>query len=197
MMPRPPSSSSSSIIAALCSIAMEILAGCSVLVLDEPTTGLDSKNAYDVISVMRKIVDEGRTVICTLHQPSWQALQMVDRLIMLDGGSVVYHGPVMEMPEYFAQQNVVASAYESAIDRYIQAVQDTSAQPSFQERWRLHRERSEGAGSAKQTTTGTTEHVISSVSSCPLPIVTRKRYAIGTLAQTAILMQRNFHDSLW
>jgi len=52
------------------SIAVELAASPSVIFLDEPTSGLDARSAFLVVKMLRKIADEGRTICCTIHQPS-------------------------------------------------------------------------------------------------------------------------------
>jgi ABC-type multidrug transport system ATPase subunit len=52
------------------SIAVEMAASPSILFLDEPTTGLDSRSAELVVKLLRKIADQGRTICATIHQPS-------------------------------------------------------------------------------------------------------------------------------
>lgn len=49
------------------SIALELITDPSVLFLDEPTTGLDSKSALDVASVLKMLSENGRTIITTIH----------------------------------------------------------------------------------------------------------------------------------
>ena len=60
------------------SIANEILVDPSIIFLDEPTTGLDSKNALILASILRFFADNGRTVISTIHQPSTELLNKFD-----------------------------------------------------------------------------------------------------------------------
>uniref|UniRef100_A0A914MQQ2 ABC transporter domain-containing protein n=1 Tax=Meloidogyne incognita TaxID=6306 RepID=A0A914MQQ2_MELIC len=50
--------------------ACELLSNPQIIFADEPTTGLDSSMAESVINVMKKLAQSGRTVICTIHQPS-------------------------------------------------------------------------------------------------------------------------------
>jgi ATP-binding cassette, subfamily G (WHITE), member 2, SNQ2 len=78
-----------------------------VLFLDEPTTGLDSGAAFNVIRLLRKLADLGHTILCTIHQPSASLFEQLDDLILLKtGGRVVYHGPLgqnaQELTDYFA-----------------------------------------------------------------------------------------------
>lgn len=63
--------------------ACEMLSNPSLLFADEPTTGLDSFMAESVIQILKGIAKTGRTIICTIHQPSSQLYQMFHRVIYL------------------------------------------------------------------------------------------------------------------
>jgi ABC-type multidrug transport system ATPase subunit len=67
-------------------IAVEMVGKPSVLVLDEPTSGLDSFTANVVIKILRKLSEEGKTIIFTIHQPSYQIFHSLQRLIILNNG---------------------------------------------------------------------------------------------------------------
>lgn len=82
------------------SIAMELLSNPSVLMLDEPTSGLDSKIAEDVVDCLVNLAESGRTICCTIHQPSFQVFQKFDWLVLLDKGKVAYNGDVSKLPAY-------------------------------------------------------------------------------------------------
>lgn len=74
-------------------IGVELVANPALLFLDEPTTGLDSRAALVVMRVIRRIATTGRTLICTIHQPSAELFYMFDRLLLLkSGGEVVFFG---------------------------------------------------------------------------------------------------------
>eukprot|EP01103_Thecamoeba_quadrilineata_P003106 TRINITY_DN12927_c0_g1_i1.p1 TRINITY_DN12927_c0_g1~~TRINITY_DN12927_c0_g1_i1.p1 ORF type:complete len:664 (+),score=111.53 TRINITY_DN12927_c0_g1_i1:83-1993(+) len=84
-------------------IANELLKGTSLVLLDEPTTGLDASTAMDVVSILSLIAKSGRTVITTIHQPSSQMLPLFDKLLLLSDGRVAYHGPTSRVVEYFSK----------------------------------------------------------------------------------------------
>eukprot|EP01135_Chromosphaera_perkinsii_P002144 Nk52_evm78s217 gene=Nk52_evmTU78s217 len=84
-------------------IGMELVTDPCVLFLDEPTTGLDSTTALDVMNVVRKLTDNGRSVICTIHQPSTEIFNMFDRLLLLVLGEVVYEGERSKAVPYFTK----------------------------------------------------------------------------------------------
>jgi ABC-type multidrug transport system ATPase subunit len=74
-------------------IAVEMVANPSVLFLDEPTSGLDSRSARIVMRSIRRIAASGRTVLCTIHQPSFEMFSAFDNLLLLKkGGHIVYNG---------------------------------------------------------------------------------------------------------
>ena len=62
--------------------------------LDEPTTGLDSTTAYQVILLLKHLSLKGKTIITTIHQPSSELFGEFDRLILLSEGRCIYAGSV-------------------------------------------------------------------------------------------------------
>lgn len=81
-------------------IAVELVANPSILFLDEPTSGLDARSALLVMRGVRTIANSGRTVICTIHQPSVQIFELFDSLLLLQrGGHVAYFGELGDNSE--------------------------------------------------------------------------------------------------
>jgi len=79
----------------LVTIGVELAANPSVIFLDEPTSGLDARSALLVMRVVRRIAATGRTVLCTIHQPSSEVFFLFDRLLLLrSGGKTAYFGDV-------------------------------------------------------------------------------------------------------
>lgn len=72
----------------------------NLLFLDEPTTGLDSATAFEVINHMSNLKKNGITIITTIHSPSAEILEMFDNLIILCDGFLVFEGK----PKYIAQR---------------------------------------------------------------------------------------------
>lgn len=62
-------------------IAVELVANPSVIFMDEPTSGLDARAAAIVMRTVRNTVDTGRTVVCTIHQPSIEIFEAFDEVI--------------------------------------------------------------------------------------------------------------------
>ncbi|KAG2268363.1 hypothetical protein Bca52824_062918 [Brassica carinata] len=87
-------------------IAVELVANPSIIFMDEPTSGLDARAAAIVMRAVRNTVDTGRTVVCTIHQPSIDIFEAFDELLLMKrGGQVIYSGPLgrdsHKIVEYF------------------------------------------------------------------------------------------------
>lgn len=74
-------------------IGVELAAHPSILFMDEPTSGLDARAAKLIMSGVRKIANTGRTVVCTIHQPSSEVFHLFDSVLLLQrGGRMVFFG---------------------------------------------------------------------------------------------------------
>ncbi|PVH64073.1 hypothetical protein PAHAL_2G178700 [Panicum hallii] len=87
-------------------IAVELVANPSIIFMDEPTSGLDARAAAIVMRTVRNTVDTGRTVVCTIHQPSIDIFEAFDELFLMKrGGEEIYAGPLghhsTELIKYF------------------------------------------------------------------------------------------------
>ena len=68
--------------------------------------GLDARAAAIVMRTVRNIVNTGRTIVCTIHQPAIDIFEAFDELLLLKrGGYVIYQGPLgyqsADMTSYF------------------------------------------------------------------------------------------------
>ncbi|KAJ6791594.1 pleiotropic drug resistance protein 3-like [Iris pallida] len=76
-------------------IAVEIVANPSIIFMDEPTSGLDARSAAIVMHAVKNTGESGRTVVCTIHQPSIDTFESFDELfLMKTGGQIIYSGPL-------------------------------------------------------------------------------------------------------
>ncbi|KAG7658681.1 ABC-transporter N-terminal domain [Arabidopsis suecica] len=87
-------------------IAVELVANPSIIFMDEPTSGLDARAAAIVMRTVRNNVDTGRTVVCTIHQPSIDIFESFDELLLMKrGGQVIYAGSLghhsQKLVDYF------------------------------------------------------------------------------------------------
>lgn len=77
-------------------IARAIASESPALVLDEPTTGLDLHNQAQILSLLRKLVADGMSVLLTTHHPD-HALYLADTAVLMGGPDAVTCGPAAEL----------------------------------------------------------------------------------------------------
>lgn len=70
----------------------QLLTDPALLFCDEPTTGLDSFSAHKLMSLLRSNAAQGKTIICTIHQPSSELVALFDKLVLLAEGRIAYAG---------------------------------------------------------------------------------------------------------
>lgn len=85
------------------SFAAEVLTNPSLMFCDEPTSGLDSFMALNVIQVLKGLAQKGKTMICTIHQPSSELYSMFDKLLLLAEGRVAFLGTPDEADTFFRE----------------------------------------------------------------------------------------------
>lgn len=102
------------------SIALELISNPSVMFLDEPTTGLDSSSCSQCIELLQKLAHEGRTIICTIHQPSASLFQMFDLVYILAQGNCLYQGTTSNMLNFLTNHQLLCPVYHSPADFIIE-----------------------------------------------------------------------------
>jgi ABC-type multidrug transport system ATPase subunit len=119
-------------------IALELLTEPPLLFLDEPTSGLDATSTLEVLSVLRGLADEGKTILMTIHQPRIEAFRLMDMLLLLaKGGKLAYFGPgAPGAAEYFGARSSISQSAESnpadyALDVLDPANESAAKPPSY------------------------------------------------------------------
>jgi ABC-type multidrug transport system ATPase subunit/uncharacterized tellurite resistance protein B-like protein len=83
-------------------IALELIREPSILFVDEPTSGLSSRDSENVMDLLRELALKGKLIFVVIHQPSSEIYKMFDRMIILDtGGYQVYNSNPVEAVMYF------------------------------------------------------------------------------------------------
>lgn len=104
-----------------------IIKNSDVLFLDEPTSGLDSNSAIHLINILINLSNDGKTIVCTLHQPSWKLLTKFSGITILSKGKCVFDGnPSSELYNYFKNQNIFPRENENAMDIYMEYINNNS-----------------------------------------------------------------------
>lgn len=100
-------------------IGTELVTDPSLLFLDEPTTGLDSFNALNVMTSLRQLATNGRTIVTTIHQPRSSIFALFDQLCLLSEGRVMYFGPASDAVSYFAALNFHSPLHFNPADFFL------------------------------------------------------------------------------
>lgn len=115
------------------SIGLSLLNDPGVLILDEPTSGLDSASAFNVIHTLRSVADSRhRTVILSIHQPSFKILSTIDRILLLSRGAVVHHGAVSSLEGFLLSKGKTVPPQLNALEyamEILTQIQDVEPKP--------------------------------------------------------------------
>ena len=79
-------------------VCMQLLNRPQLLFLDEPTTGLDSVTALDLLHTLNALAHgksqaKAVTIVCSIHQPQAKIFNLFDSIILLKAGHIMYQGP--------------------------------------------------------------------------------------------------------
>jgi ATP-binding cassette, subfamily G (WHITE), eye pigment precursor transporter len=112
------------------SFACAMLTDPNLLFCDEPTSGLDSFMAMSIVDTLRKLADKGKTIICTIHQPSSVIFQKLDRLCLLAEGRLAFIGDHSDVNKFFETQGFPIPELYNPADHFIKTL---SVMPSDRE----------------------------------------------------------------
>uniref|UniRef100_A0A3Q0RQX4 ATP-binding cassette sub-family G member 5 n=1 Tax=Amphilophus citrinellus TaxID=61819 RepID=A0A3Q0RQX4_AMPCI len=101
------------------SIASQLLQDPRVVLLDEPTTGLDSMTANQIVVLLAQLARRNRIVIVTIHQPRSELFRVFNRIAIMSRGELVFCGPTEDMVDFFSQCGYECPEYCNPFDIYV------------------------------------------------------------------------------
>eukprot|EP00850_Spirogloea_muscicola_P005776 SM000027S09557 [mRNA] locus=s27:59882:62437:+ [translate_table: standard] len=192
------------------SIGVDLIHDPAVLFLDEPTSGLDSTSALNVVQNLHNIAEQiprlldtslasskanattratlvtvsqrKRTVILTIHQPSFRILELIHSYLVLARGHSIYHGSLADLPSHFREYGRAVPEHVNVLEYALDLIEEQQDGPEgLQPLVDFHR----GKDALKSL----------SLSSSSMGVLAeRPEYASGFLGETAVLADRNFKN---
>ena len=103
-------------------LVARLLAGePSIILADEPVSGLDPAHAMQVLGILRDLARAGRTVVAVLHDLT-SAARFCERLVLMDKGTIVAEGPPMDVltpPNLARHYGIAADVVTQGHERFV------------------------------------------------------------------------------
>lgn len=104
-------------------VALELVSNPPIIFLDEPTTGLDVVAIKQCISLLKILANNGRTVICTIHQPTFPILTLFNNVYILAKGKCVYTGDPKQLVPFMDSSNYICPKTHNPSDFIMETLQ--------------------------------------------------------------------------
>ncbi|XP_047019199.1 ATP-binding cassette subfamily G member 4-like isoform X2 [Helicoverpa zea] len=98
------------------SVALELVNNPPIIFLDEPTTGLDIVSIRQLVVLLRLLSRQGRTIICTVHQPSASLFTLFDKIFVLARGMCCYQGAPQLLVPFMSEAGYICPKTHNPAD---------------------------------------------------------------------------------
>ncbi|KAG8193191.1 hypothetical protein JTE90_005541 [Oedothorax gibbosus] len=103
-------------------VASQLLLDTDIVLLDQPTKGMDIFDTFFLVEYLRQWAARGRIVIMTIHPPTYEIFTMISRVAIISTGRMLYFGKRRDMLPYFAYIDFPCPAYKNPSDYYLDLV---------------------------------------------------------------------------
>ncbi|KAF3442429.1 hypothetical protein FNV43_RR16345 [Rhamnella rubrinervis] len=108
------------------SIGVDLVHDPDVILVDEPTSGLDSASAFHVVSLLKTmVVNQGKTIVLTIHQPGFRILELFNRIILLSNGKAAHNGSLSHLEERLKFAGHIIPKHVNMLEFAIEVVQNS------------------------------------------------------------------------
>eukprot|EP00850_Spirogloea_muscicola_P005787 SM000027S09568 [mRNA] locus=s27:52714:57126:- [translate_table: standard] len=175
------------------SIGVDLIHDPAVIFLDEPTSGLDSSSALNVMQILADIAEQGRrTVVLTIHQPSFRIIDLIHNLLILAHGHAVYHGACTGLKDYLSTLGEHIPAQVNMLEYVLDLIEDYQDRPGGLQALKSSEVSKERAAGFWQGPNGACMPVLNSFNTFPLAQKEEKaRFATSFLHEIWYLSSRN------
>jgi hypothetical protein len=94
---------------------------------------MDSFTSLVIVKYLKQLASSGKTVVCTIHQPSSEIFQYIDRIILLKDGRLVYQGKAENSIKYFSEIGCPFPAFCNPFDFFLEILSDANESLSARE----------------------------------------------------------------
>ncbi|XP_048360784.1 ATP-binding cassette sub-family G member 5 [Sphaerodactylus townsendi] len=101
------------------SVAAQLLQDPQVMLLDEPTTGLDCMTANQIVSLLSELARKGKIVIITIHQPRSELFQVFNKICIMSFGELIFCGGPSDMITFFGDCGYTCPEHSNPFDFYV------------------------------------------------------------------------------
>ncbi|TDG48167.1 hypothetical protein AWZ03_005342 [Drosophila navojoa] len=104
------------------SVACQLLAQSSLLILDQVTSNMDIFDTFFLVEYLRQWCSGGRIVIMTLQPPTFEILSMCSGVLLLSGGRTVFSGSRADLPRHMGELGYPCPPFKNPADYYLDLV---------------------------------------------------------------------------
>ncbi|KAM3930835.1 LOW QUALITY PROTEIN: ATP-binding cassette sub-family G member 5 [Leptodactylus fuscus] len=176
------------------SIAAQLIQDPKIILLDEPTTGLDSMTANHIVLLLSQLARKDRIVIISIHQPRSELFKLFDRIAIMSCGELVFCGNPQEMISFFDDCGYECPEHSNPFDFFVDltSVDTRNKEREVETYGRVHA--IAGAYRDSEQFQNTLEYIDSSKKSKDQKIPFKRKEAPSEICKLVVLLRRTVRN---